>query len=114
MTGGPSRLLHPMRSTPDRARARALHRHDFIQQATPVKGFGCRDRQATQAERQLLQSRMRVVGLFQQQHRDTGEPQLAREKQADGAGTGNDDVVCISGLSLHETLLWSMFDRSVP
>ena len=98
MTGGFSRLLHPVRGTLDRARARALRGHDLIQQAAPVKGLGCWERKSTQAERQLFQRRMRIVRLLQHQHRETGEPQLAREKQADGAGTGDDDVVKIRGL----------------
>ena len=114
MACGFSRLLHPVRSTLDRARARALRGDDLVKQTTPVKGFRCGDRESTQAERELFQRRMRVLRLLQHQHRETGEPQLAREKQADGAGTGDDDVVVICGLSLHETLLWSMFDRSVP
>jgi len=79
-----------------------------------VKGLSCRNRQAAQAEWQLLQRRMRALRFLQHQHRETGEPQLAGEKQADGARAGNDNVVDISGLGLHETLLWSMFDRSVP
>jgi len=114
MTRGPSCLLHPVGCGLDCAGARALRGHDIVQQATPVKGLERGDRKAAQAERKLLQGRVRVLRLLQHQDREPGEPQFAREKQANGAGTGNDDVVEICGLSLHETLLWSMFDRSVP
>ncbi|GEC45873.1 hypothetical protein BJA01nite_35150 [Bradyrhizobium japonicum] len=58
-----------------------------------MEGLECRDREAAEAKRELLQGRMRVPRLLQHQNVETREPQLAREKQADGAGTGNDDVV---------------------
>lgn len=114
MTGGPARLLHPVCGTLDRTRRRALRGQDIVKQTAPVKGFRRGQRQAAQAERKLLQRRVRIRCLFQHQHRETAEPQLAGEKQADRSGTGNDDVVDIEGLGSHETLLWSMFDRSVP
>ncbi|GAA0007250.1 hypothetical protein BDS110ZK19_14940 [Bradyrhizobium diazoefficiens] len=79
-----------------------------------MKGLECGDRKTAQAKRELLQGRMRILRLLQHQHLETGELQLAREKQADGTGTGNDDIVWNRGLIVHETLLWSMFDRSVP
>lgn len=79
-----------------------------------MKGLECGDRKTAQAKRELLQGRMRILRLLQHQNLETSEPQLAREKQADGTGTGNDDVVWIRRLIVHGTLLRSMFDRSVP
>jgi len=45
---------------------------------------------------------MRVLRLLQHQDLETSAAQLAREKQANGAGTGNDDVVWNRGLQIRD------------
>ena len=68
-------------------------RRDLFQQAAPVEGFDARAPEPSHSEREPLQGRVRILQLFEHQHGELREPQLAGQEQADRAGPGDDHVV---------------------
>ena len=113
MAGRTMRLLHPMRG--GRAAlgvVRALQRRDVVQYSASVKCFERGHGKTTHTERKTLQGGSGIFGLLQHQDREIGEAQLTGEKQADGSGTGNDDVIGSGVTGGHERTPLSVFDRS--
>jgi hypothetical protein len=95
MARGTARLLHPM----GRGRGGAcdlvgaLRGFDRLQEVTALEGFESRRRQAAHAERQSLQRRARIRGLFEDHNGNAGESEFAGEEEPNGARAGDDDVM---------------------
>lgn len=64
-----------------------------VQEAASVKHFDAGAPEASHAKREPLQSGVRISSLFEDQHGELREPELAGEEQADRAGPRDDDVV---------------------
>ena len=102
MSAWSARLLQPMGSCRRTAQfvVRALGRDKLVQQTPTIEGFDGWSGKPTQAEGKPLQGRVWLLSLLQHQNRDVHEPQLAGEKQADRAASGDHDVIDPQGASL--------------
>ena len=81
------------RSRLARAAGRASLRRDLLEQPAPVERFDARAPEPAHSKRQPLQGRVGILGLLEHQHRELGEPQLARQEEPDRPGPGDDHVV---------------------
>jgi hypothetical protein len=96
MAARAARLLHPMRcrsAAAARVVFRTLRCRNIGKQSAAVEGFDGGRRKAAHAEQKSLQGGARVLGFLQHQYREVREAQLTGEKQPDGTGAGNHDVI---------------------
>jgi len=68
-------------------------RRNLFQEAAPVKRLDARAPEPPHPKREPLQRRVRILQLFEHQHGELREPQLAGQEEADRAGPGDDYVV---------------------
>jgi hypothetical protein len=78
VTAGAALLLRPVRGRGRGTAGCAILEGD--QQVAALEALGGRHGKAAQPERKLLQWRMRVLRLLENEHRTTGQPQLTGEE----------------------------------